>query len=234
MTSEDKPTAETVTVTIDSAIPQADLFARDQPAIREGPARGWDIGRTLIDFGSAVLGTRGSLRQEHRIRDAVLIALLRRALIKVTPLPTSHRPPIRCAIAFLLSVVFLLACGSGRLDITGRWLNADSLATWPLFYEFNVDGTMRQATRDCSEVGFMDCRNSIVPIDTITGVWELRRSDGDHHLCIATRKPIRCHRISIISVHSVQELQFGPPQNLPADVLQELPPVVQTYRRAPN
>lgn len=83
MRCEHSSEADAISVTVESMIPQADLFARAQPAIQEGPARAWEIGRTLIDFGAAILGTRGQLRSEHRIRDAVLIALLRRALITV-------------------------------------------------------------------------------------------------------------------------------------------------------
>jgi len=70
-------------VTVEATVPQADLFARQQPAITEGPATSWQLARTLIDFGSAVLAARAPLRTDHRIRDAVLIALLRRALVTV-------------------------------------------------------------------------------------------------------------------------------------------------------
>ncbi len=70
-------------MTVESSLPQADLFARSNPAITEGPASAWELARTLIDFGSAVLATRVPLRTDHSIRDAVLIALLRRALITI-------------------------------------------------------------------------------------------------------------------------------------------------------
>jgi len=45
-------------VTVEATVPQADLFARQQPAITEGPATSWQLARTLIDFGSAVLAAR--------------------------------------------------------------------------------------------------------------------------------------------------------------------------------
>jgi hypothetical protein len=83
MPSDQTPDPERVVVTLQSSVPQADLFRRDLPAIKEGPRSAWEAGRTLIDFGSAVLSSIGQLRSEHRIRDAVLIALLRRALITI-------------------------------------------------------------------------------------------------------------------------------------------------------
>ena len=72
---------QTIEVPIQYALPQADLFFRDQPAISEGPSNHWAAARAVIDFGSALLVTSDQLRDERRIRDAVLATLLRRALI---------------------------------------------------------------------------------------------------------------------------------------------------------
>jgi hypothetical protein len=72
-----------VRVTVESTLPQADLFARALPAITEGPSASWQLARTIIDFACAVLATRVPLREDHRIRDAVLTALLRRALVTI-------------------------------------------------------------------------------------------------------------------------------------------------------
>lgn len=66
---------------ISTAVPQADLFARSQPAIQEGPPRPRQIAQTVIDFGNAIVAAGGELPENQRIRHAVLIALLRRALV---------------------------------------------------------------------------------------------------------------------------------------------------------
>lgn len=66
---------------IESVIPQADLFFREHPAIEEGPPGPWNVGRAMIDFSNALLAAHPDLRGDHRIRDAVLVALLRRGII---------------------------------------------------------------------------------------------------------------------------------------------------------
>jgi hypothetical protein len=150
---------------------------------------------------------------------------------------TPHRliSAVRSAIALLVSAVIIAGCGANVPDITGRWVNADSLDTiWPLLYEFRADGTMHQVRRDCSNVGLIICRETFLAIDTVAGVWELKRSDGHDHLCIATNEPIRCYPITVINVRSIQELQFGPPTDMPSDVLNDIGRVMKSYRRAFN
>ena len=150
---------------------------------------------------------------------------------------TPHRliSAVRSAIAFLVSAVIIAGCGANSPNITGRWVNLDSLDTIsPLLYEFRADGTMYQVRRDCLDVGLMYCRETPLAIDTVVGVWELKRSDGHDHLCIATNAPIVCYPITVINVRSIQELRFGPHTNMPSDLLNEMPLVTESYRRAFN
>jgi hypothetical protein len=72
---------EEVRVNIKYSLPQADLFQRRQPAILEGPRELWEGARTVIDFGCALLAVHNRLRDERKLRDATLVALLRRALV---------------------------------------------------------------------------------------------------------------------------------------------------------
>jgi hypothetical protein len=62
-------------------LPQQDLFFRSEPAIKEGPESRWRAARAVIDFGNALLTTGRKLRDARKLRDSVLVALLRRALI---------------------------------------------------------------------------------------------------------------------------------------------------------
>lgn len=78
---QSEETAEQVEVNLHYALPQADLFFRQQPAIQEGPREKWQAARQLIDFGGALLRAHNQLRPDRRLRDAVLTAILRRALI---------------------------------------------------------------------------------------------------------------------------------------------------------
>jgi hypothetical protein len=63
------------------AVPHQDLFFRQQPALKEGPREPWIAVRSVIDFGNALFLESNRLRDERRLKDAVLVALLRRALI---------------------------------------------------------------------------------------------------------------------------------------------------------
>jgi hypothetical protein len=65
---------------IEVTLPQADLFVRHQPAVQEGPPKAWDAAVSAIDFACA-LAARSRVRPNHRLRDLVLAALLRRATI---------------------------------------------------------------------------------------------------------------------------------------------------------
>lgn len=66
---------------MNAAIPSADLFFRARPAEDEGPAEAWRLARTVIDYGCALFASKLSLREDRRVRDAVLAALLRRTLV---------------------------------------------------------------------------------------------------------------------------------------------------------
>jgi uncharacterized protein DUF5677 len=70
-----------IEVRLESAIPQRNLFIRDQPALLEGPAEAWALATTTIDFGCALLMAWNTLRAGHELFDAVVAALLRRMLI---------------------------------------------------------------------------------------------------------------------------------------------------------
>lgn len=67
--------------TVSAALPGANLFFRDQPAESEGPAEAWQLARNVVDYGCAVFHVANAVRPDHRIRDAVFAALLRRLLI---------------------------------------------------------------------------------------------------------------------------------------------------------
>ena len=68
-------------VRLEAAIPQRELFAREQSAQLEGPQRAWDLAVTTIDFGAALLMAWNAIRPDHQLFDAVIAALLRRALV---------------------------------------------------------------------------------------------------------------------------------------------------------
>ncbi len=76
-------TPQAIEVDLEATIPQRDLFDRAHPAMGKGPQSAWNLGRTVIDFACALIGARSTLRNDRRIRDAVLGALLRRATITV-------------------------------------------------------------------------------------------------------------------------------------------------------
>jgi len=72
---------ETQIVHLQGPIPQRNEFHRSKPAGLEGPAGAWEVSRTLVDLGAAFLNELRTISDERRIRDLVLIALLRRALV---------------------------------------------------------------------------------------------------------------------------------------------------------
>ncbi|HET6230667.1 MAG TPA: DUF5677 domain-containing protein [Longimicrobiaceae bacterium] len=61
-------------------IRESDLFAREFPAILEGPSEIWLFTKSVIDHGSHILETL-PLRSTRALRDSVSSALLRRALV---------------------------------------------------------------------------------------------------------------------------------------------------------
>lgn len=65
----------------DFTIPGRDLFARGNPASTEGSEDAWRLARTVVDFASLQLSRNGGPRDQHRIRDLVLFALVRRSII---------------------------------------------------------------------------------------------------------------------------------------------------------
>lgn len=70
-----------IEVQMELAIPQRNLFIREQPAHLEGPEDAWAIAITTIDFGCAMLMAWNALRPGHELLDAVVASLLRRMLV---------------------------------------------------------------------------------------------------------------------------------------------------------
>ena len=70
-------------VNLTYSLPQSDLFLRDRPASDEGSQARWQAARQVIDFGCALIQSTSSMRDTSRIRDAVMVALLRRAIVTV-------------------------------------------------------------------------------------------------------------------------------------------------------
>lgn len=88
---------ETVPVTYELDIPQADVFDRNAGRL---PSQLIEAAKTVVDYGSALIAASGSFRAEHIIRDAVLLALLRRATITVESISALlHRGLLEPAIA---------------------------------------------------------------------------------------------------------------------------------------
>lgn len=71
---------ETVSVQIGFEAPHADLFMRGEPVGRFCPPEYWAAAHHLVDHGNFIL-LRNKVRPEERMRDLVMAALLRRALI---------------------------------------------------------------------------------------------------------------------------------------------------------
>jgi hypothetical protein len=65
---------------LSASLPSFDGFHRAHPAEHEGPERAWALARAVVDYGCALL-QGGILRNDRRLRDAVLTALLRRLLV---------------------------------------------------------------------------------------------------------------------------------------------------------
>jgi hypothetical protein len=65
---------------LSASLPQADGFLRARLAETFGPERAWALARAVVDYGCALLQS-GTLREDRRLRDAVLTALLRRLLV---------------------------------------------------------------------------------------------------------------------------------------------------------
>jgi hypothetical protein len=78
MTSENQEKSE---VELRYSIPVRDVFRREQPAALEGPPENWAVARATIDFAGALLSEHKHMRGERMLRDFVLTAILRRALI---------------------------------------------------------------------------------------------------------------------------------------------------------
>jgi hypothetical protein len=77
------PEKITIRASLASAIPQADLFLRDQPAALKGPPESWDLAQSVVDYGCALFQASNTTRDDHVVRDLVLSALLRRATVTV-------------------------------------------------------------------------------------------------------------------------------------------------------
>jgi hypothetical protein len=79
MTPEERD--DRVEVQVELAVPQRNLFFREQPAHLEGSRDAWALATTTIDFGCALLMAWNALRAGHEMLDAVVAALLRRLLV---------------------------------------------------------------------------------------------------------------------------------------------------------
>jgi hypothetical protein len=62
-------------------LPLSNKLARDQPAALEGPPEGWQLAQQVIDHGVYILDNVNVIAEGRKVRDSVLGALLRRALI---------------------------------------------------------------------------------------------------------------------------------------------------------
>ncbi len=79
MTTGDSP--HLIRVTYETSIPQLQVFARptSPPLVVAGSE--WETASTVIDFACALVGTHGHFRRDKHLRDAGLLALLRRAIL---------------------------------------------------------------------------------------------------------------------------------------------------------
>ena len=101
-------------VAMSASLPAADAFRRANPAESEGPAEAWRVARAVVDYGCAILQAGPSLRDNRRLRDAVLAALLRRLLVTsesaitllsrglVEPALSQARTPLDIELSFRL------------------------------------------------------------------------------------------------------------------------------------
>jgi hypothetical protein len=108
---------------IEAVIPQSDCFHRTQPAELEGPAGNWELARTAINYGCALLLNWSTVRKGSELRDTVLRALLRRLLVTAEGVVTllSHgllEPAIgtsRTILDIELSLALILRDPSGKM-----------------------------------------------------------------------------------------------------------------------
>ena len=80
MVSDDE---KRVVGSIDASIPSANCFYRDEPAHLEMRADALQVATQVVDYGCALFQIANSVRAERRVRDLVVAALLRRAVISL-------------------------------------------------------------------------------------------------------------------------------------------------------
>lgn len=72
---------EVVTFNIESNVPQSSIFQRDNPAYLEGPLSAWELARSAVDLGGALLQAWRLANAATKLRHSVIVALVRRTLI---------------------------------------------------------------------------------------------------------------------------------------------------------
>ena len=80
ITDEDPSDDQLHEVAVSASLPARDGFWRSHPAENEGSEKAWALARQVIDYGCALLSVV-EIRDDKRLRDAVLTALMRRLLI---------------------------------------------------------------------------------------------------------------------------------------------------------
>jgi uncharacterized protein DUF5677 len=77
--SADEPA--TVSFSMEGRLPLSNRLMRDRPAALGGPADAWQLAQQVIDHGVFILDNVNSVTAGRKVRDLILAALLRRALI---------------------------------------------------------------------------------------------------------------------------------------------------------
>lgn len=82
MTSDDsRDEIATVRFSVKGRLPLSNKLGRDQPAALEGPPQAWQLAQQVVDHGVFILENVNAVTEGRKVRDLVIGALLRRALI---------------------------------------------------------------------------------------------------------------------------------------------------------
>jgi hypothetical protein len=149
MNTENPADDDVVEAAVEAMIPQADCFHRAQPAELEGPAENWELARTTVNYGCALLLNWSTVRTGSELKDTVLRAVFRRLLVTtegvVTLLAHGLFEPAAATSRTILDLELALALVSQ--DSTGRMARRLAAYHYLTYQEHGQDMLSNPATR---------------------------------------------------------------------------------------
>ena len=150
MSAEHSADDDVVEAAVEAMIPQSDGFHRSQPAELEGPPENWELARTTVNYGCALLLNWSTVRTGSELKDTVLRAVFRRMLVTtegvVTLLAHGLFEPAAAASRTILDLELALALV--RNDSTGRMARRLAAYHYLTYQEHGQDMLSNPATRE--------------------------------------------------------------------------------------